>query len=68
MSNKLIRLNEVLNRTGYSKSWTYKLIDKGEFPKPVKIGPRSIAFIEGEINEWIEQRINKSRCSIEDNA
>ncbi|PHM75267.1 helix-turn-helix transcriptional regulator [Xenorhabdus cabanillasii] len=41
MSNKLIRIDEVLSRTGYSKSWTYKLIDKGEFPKLVKIGPRS---------------------------
>ncbi|WP_340622035.1 helix-turn-helix transcriptional regulator [Xenorhabdus siamensis] len=50
MSNKFIRLDEVLSRTGYSKSWTYKLIDKGEFPKPVKIGPRTIAFIESEIN------------------
>ncbi|PHM70217.1 helix-turn-helix transcriptional regulator [Xenorhabdus kozodoii] len=68
MSNKFIRLDEVLSRIGYSKSWTYKLIDKGEFPKPVKIGSRSIAFIESEINEWIEQRINKSRRSIEDNA
>ncbi|MEX5879608.1 helix-turn-helix transcriptional regulator [Proteus vulgaris] len=61
MEYKLLRLDEVLDRTGYSKSWTYKLIDKGEFPKQVKIGSRSVAFIESEINEWIEQRINNTR-------
>ncbi|HGM9784387.1 helix-turn-helix transcriptional regulator [Proteus vulgaris] len=62
MEYKLLRLDEVLDRTGYSKSWTYKLIDKGEFPKQVKIGSRSVRFIESEVDEWIEQRINNARC------
>lgn len=61
MTYRLIRLPEVLKRTGYSRSWTYKLIDKGEFPEPIKTGSRSIAFIESEINDWIEQRVNESR-------
>ena len=61
MTYRLIRLAEVLKRTGHSRSWTYKLIDKGEFPEPIKTGSRSIAFIESEINDWIEQRVNESR-------
>ncbi|AYA41957.1 AlpA family transcriptional regulator [Xenorhabdus nematophila] len=59
----LIRLPEVQRRTGYSKAWIYKLIGDGEFPKQVKIGARSIAFIESEVDDWISQRISESRIS-----
>lgn len=61
MKNSLIRLHEVLNRTGYSKAWIYALMSKGEFPQSVKIGTRAIAFIEREIDDWVEQRIAESR-------
>ncbi|MBC0852589.1 helix-turn-helix transcriptional regulator [Pantoea stewartii] len=61
MSKSLIRLPEVKRRTGYSKAWLYRLISQNRFPKPVKIGSRAIAFIESEIDEWIEQRIAESR-------
>ncbi|WGL98654.1 AlpA family transcriptional regulator [Arsenophonus sp. aPb] len=59
--NKLIRLSEVLHRTGYSKAWIYKLIKENEFPQQVKIGARSIAFIESEVDEWIANKIAASR-------
>lgn len=61
MSQSLIRLSEVQRRTGYSKAWIYRLISQKRFPQSVKIGTRSIAFIESEIDEWINQRIAESR-------
>ncbi|BET95603.1 helix-turn-helix transcriptional regulator [Xenorhabdus taiwanensis] len=63
LKTSLIRLPEVQRRTGYSKAWIYKLISDGEFPKQVKIGPRSVAFIEAEIDNWIAQRIAESRAA-----
>ncbi|MDE9552346.1 helix-turn-helix transcriptional regulator, partial [Xenorhabdus bovienii] len=45
----LIRLPEVQRRTGYGKAWIYKLIADNRFPKQVKIGTRSVAFIESEV-------------------
>ncbi|MDI3365045.1 MULTISPECIES: AlpA family transcriptional regulator [Pantoea] len=60
-NKKLIRLSAVINKTGYSKSWIYKLIRRKQFPQPIKIGCRAVAFIEGEIDEWIEMLISKSR-------
>ncbi|WP_312215793.1 helix-turn-helix transcriptional regulator [Pantoea vagans] len=60
-NKKLIRLSAVINKTGYSKSWIYKLIKSKQFPQPIKIGSRAVAFIEGEIDEWIEVLISKSR-------
>ncbi|MCM7107102.1 helix-turn-helix transcriptional regulator [Enterobacter cloacae] len=53
MSQSLIRLSEVQKRTGYSKAWIYRLLKEKRFPQSVKIGSRSIAFVESEVDEWI---------------
>ncbi|ADM99727.1 AlpA family transcriptional regulator [Dickeya dadantii] len=57
MQKTLIRLPEVQRRTGYSKAWVYRLMARKQFPSAVKIGSRAIAFVESEIDEWINQRI-----------
>ena len=57
MSSALIRLPEVQRRTGYSRAWLYRLLSENRFPKPVKIGSRAIAFVESEIDTWINERI-----------
>ncbi|HAN9319633.1 TPA: AlpA family phage regulatory protein, partial [Escherichia coli] len=36
---------------------------RGQFPQSVKIGARAIAFIESEIDDWIDQRIAESRSN-----
>lgn len=53
----LIRLKNVLSKTGLSRSHTYALIGQGRFPKPVKLSEKSVAWVESEIDYWIEQRI-----------
>ncbi|MDE1482701.1 helix-turn-helix transcriptional regulator [Xenorhabdus bovienii] len=60
----LIRLPEVQRRTGYGKAWIYKLIADNKFPKQIKIGTRSVAFVESEIDDWISQRIAESRGEV----
>lgn len=64
MNQSLIRLSEVLRRTGYSKAWIYRLMSQEKFPTSIKIGARSIAFVESEIDEWINQRIAESRKAV----
>ncbi|ELK0740028.1 TPA: helix-turn-helix transcriptional regulator [Klebsiella michiganensis] len=64
MSHNLIRLPEVQRRTGYSKAWIYKLLKEKRFPAAVKIGSRAIAFVESEINDWVNQRIAESRGEV----
>ncbi|CAI2791790.1 Predicted transcriptional regulator [Serratia grimesii] len=64
MTKRLIKMPEVMHRTGNGKAWIYKLIAQDRFPRPVKIGSRSIAFIESEIDEWIDQRIAESRGEV----
>ncbi|EPP1147206.1 helix-turn-helix transcriptional regulator [Yersinia enterocolitica] len=60
-STRLIRLPEVLLRTGYGKAWIYRLISEGRFPTQIKIGSRSVAFIESEIDDWIQAAIAETR-------
>ncbi|EDS8108448.1 AlpA family transcriptional regulator [Salmonella enterica] len=60
-NQSLIRLPEVLKRTGFGKAWIYRLISEGRFPAPVKIGTRAVAFVESEIDEWIKAVISSSR-------
>ena len=64
MPQSLIRFSEVQKRTGYSKAWIYRLISENRFPQPIKIGARAIAFVEGEIDEWIDRRIAESRGEV----
>ncbi|HCM9633673.1 TPA: AlpA family transcriptional regulator [Enterobacter hormaechei subsp. steigerwaltii] len=63
-ATRLIRLPEVLERTGYGKSWIYRLISEGRFPAPVKIGVRAVAFVESEVDEWIQSVIETSRIKV----
>lgn len=67
MSHTLIRLPEVQRRTGYSKAWIYRLLREQRFPQSVKIGSRSIAFVESEVDEWISQRIEERDALIATN-
>lgn len=58
---RFIRVPDVLKRVGFSRTVMYELIKEGRFPAQVKIGLRSVAFIESEIEEWIEATIHHSR-------
>ena len=60
-SKRFIRLPEVLQRTGFSKAWIYRMIKDKSFPSPIKTGSRSIAFIESEVDQWIDEKILYSR-------
>lgn len=63
-SKRLIRLPEVLNRTGLCKAWIYRLISRNEFPAQVKLGARAVAFLESDIDKWIEEKIYLSHNEI----
>jgi prophage regulatory protein len=53
----LIRLPQVLQRTGLSRATLYRLAKTGDFPRPVKIGLRASAWRSREINEWVATRV-----------
>ena len=57
----ILRLPVVKARTGLSRSTVYLRVSEGTFPKPVSLGGRAVGWIEAEIHQWLEQRIEASR-------
>jgi prophage regulatory protein len=50
----IIRLPEVITRTGLSRSTIYSQISRGDFPKGIPISQRTRGWLAQEIEEWIE--------------
>jgi prophage regulatory protein len=51
----LIRLAEVERRTSLSRSEIYKLMHKGAFPAAVRLGRRAVAWVEEEVDGFVER-------------
>ncbi len=51
-----LRLPSVLARTGLSKTTIYRLIGEGDFPHPVKLGPRASAWRAADVEGWAQSR------------
>lgn len=58
MSQKIIRLPAVLDKTGLSRSSLYRLIAEGKFPRQVKLSERSAGWFEHSVNQWLSERIS----------
>lgn len=57
-NRNLLRISEVSKRTTISKPHIYTLIRQGKFPKPIKLSVNSSAWLENDINTWLDARIN----------
>ncbi len=51
---RLLRLPEVCARTGLTRSPLYRRVAAGEFPSPVSLGARAVAWRDDEVQAWIE--------------
>ncbi len=64
MANVILRLPSVRSRVGYSRSSIYSFVAKGKFPKPLRLGPRAIGWLESDIELWIASRVEDNRNSM----
>ncbi|WP_090430513.1 AlpA family phage regulatory protein [Ectopseudomonas guguanensis] len=61
---RILRLRQVQERTGLSRSTIYDRINlkspryDPNFPKPVKIGLSAVGWLEESVNDWIKERFN----------
>ena len=60
MSHQILRMFEVSDRTGLAKSSISEQIRKGSFPKPIKLSPRSVGWLEADINSWLDEKVSQS--------
>ncbi|HHK9512583.1 helix-turn-helix transcriptional regulator [Morganella morganii] len=60
LDDPLVEMKEITKLTGLTDKWFYKLIQKGQFPKPIKLGNRS-RWLTSEVDAWLQARIVESR-------
>ncbi len=60
LNDKMVDMKFITEFTGLSDKWFYKLIQDGEFPKPIKLG-RSSRWMQSEIELWVQNRVMESR-------
>ena len=56
---RIMRLKEVMDTTGLGRSYIYKLIADGVFPKRVPLGARATGWVSDEVESWILERIGE---------
>ncbi|WP_272010577.1 helix-turn-helix transcriptional regulator [Roseovarius sp. ZX-A-9] len=54
MTDRILRCREVQEIIGLSRSTIYRMINRGDFPPPQKLGLRAIGWRESSIKEWLE--------------
>lgn len=60
-NERVLRLKDVRIKTGLSRSTIYAHVKAGFFPERILLGPRSVGWLESDINDWIQIRIQKTR-------
>ncbi len=58
---RLIRMKEVMHLTGLSRPSVYRLMKDGTFPNSIDLGERSVAWVDDEVHEWVDQKIHNAR-------
>lgn len=61
MSQQILKLSEVKLISGLSASSIYRAVNKGSFPRQIKLGERSSGWIKSEVDQWLQERIEASR-------
>lgn len=54
---RILRLSEVIYRTGLARSTIYKLMKDQEFPQAVPLMVRAVGWIESEVDDWIVSKV-----------
>ena len=60
---KILKIDEVLKLTSLSRATHFAKLNKKsrsydpEYPKPIKLGPRSVGYVEQEVIDWLQARM-----------
>lgn len=55
--DRLIRIHDVTDKTGLSRTTIYQLMKDGSFPKQIKLSSRCAVWPESAVLQWVQDRI-----------
>lgn len=61
MSKKILRIKNAIELTGLSRSSIYLKMRADEFPKSISLGKRAVGWLQDDIQQWIDTRIQLSK-------
>lgn len=56
MADRILRLHEVIARTGLGGSTIHAMMGRAEFPKPLRLGVRAVGWPESTLDAWLASR------------
>ena len=56
---KVLRLTQVMDSTGLGRSTIYKYVAEGKFPIPLQLSERCVGWLESEVQQWIQSRVER---------
>ncbi|MFS1873309.1 helix-turn-helix transcriptional regulator [Enterovibrio norvegicus] len=54
--NRILRLKEIAELVGLSKSTIWRLRQEGLFPEPLQLGARAVGWYESDVMDWLKSR------------
>ena len=66
VGTRVLRISEVSKMVGIARSTLYRYIDRGLFPKQIKIGPNASGWLETDIRAWIGSRSGQASDAVEE--
>ena len=54
--NRIVRIRELTTIVSMSRSYIYELMSTGDFPQPVRLGPRAVGWRLSDVQAWIDSR------------
>ena len=56
VEKRALKLEEVLGLVSLSSATVYRMMSRGEFPRPVRVGRRAARWHSDEVEEWLASR------------
>ena len=50
---QVLRMKDVIKKTGLSRSAIYNFVASNSFPRPIKLGVKAMGWADSEIDDWI---------------
>jgi len=58
-SVRILRIADVVRKTGMSRSTIYQRLRSRDFPAPVELGPRAVGFVEQEVDCFLTDLVRQ---------
>lgn len=64
--DRLLRLRDVMGMVGLGRSALFDRVRNGQFPEPLRLSKRAVAWRESEVVAWIDSLPRRGRCVSQD--